>query len=74
MAAAVLFQYYGPSLNVSQLLNTISGRQDIPSAYAVCTPSQAGIYTVDDEDSRVQCMLVDGDKIAVTGTRSRFLR
>lgn len=72
MFVAALFMHYGPP-NIWPFLNEISPHQDIPRAYAVCTPSEAGIYTVDDEDSKVECMLVNGDKIAITGTRGRFL-
>ncbi|KAL1735824.1 amidohydrolase family-domain-containing protein [Schizophyllum commune] len=41
----------------------------LTSGYAVCTPGRLGVYTVDGEDSQVECVRVQGDVVADVGER-----
>jgi hypothetical protein len=43
------------------------GHTSLPDAYALCSPSGAHIYTVDPEQPRAQCMVVQGSRIVDVG-------
>ena len=45
----------------------------LTSGYAVCTPGRLGVYTVDGEDSQVECVRVQGDVVADVGERGEWL-
>lgn len=67
-----LYKFFGGPSDLAGYFGLRGASQHIPSSYAVCTPSGAGIYTVDDENRKVECIFVDGDRIAVTGARSKL--
>lgn len=57
--SAALVYKHAPSIYITD--------SDMPSAYALCTPSNS-VYTVDNFDSKVDCILVDGPTIVATGS------
>ncbi|THH17484.1 hypothetical protein EW146_g3337 [Bondarzewia mesenterica] len=58
LSVAVLLKYLGPS---------ITKTADLPHAYALCSPS-TGIYTVDSNNSKTECVIVVGDTVFATGS------
>ncbi|KAK7472894.1 hypothetical protein VKT23_001002 [Stygiomarasmius scandens] len=44
------------------------------SSYALCTPEENGIYTVDDTNARTQCILVHKARIVKTGSLDEIQR
>ncbi|KAH8119361.1 amidohydrolase family-domain-containing protein [Phellopilus nigrolimitatus] len=58
-------------LATASWMHTTSVEDDtLPESYALCSPDGRAIYTVDDNDSKVQCLLVHGDRIFETGSLS----
>ena len=57
--SAALVYKHTPSIYITD--------SDMPSAYALCTPLNS-VYTVDNFDSKVDCILVDGPTIIATGS------
>ena len=58
------------ALSITLLLYLRNFHSSSPSSYILCSPpGEQQIYTVDHDDSKVECMVVHGDLIIDTGAR-----
>lgn len=71
VAAIALTTYTWPTIwdveNSAFVRDTRSQIERLSSSYAVCTPGRKGVYTVDADNARVECIRVQGDEIADVG-------
>lgn len=44
----------------------------LPESYALCSPNGQNIYTVDDHNTKVQCMLINRTRIIATGSLREY--
>ena len=58
---------------VSPFIHGQSDKIDLAQSYALCSRDSPAIYTVDDEGSKAQCILVHGAEIAFVGSLCAFI-